>query len=573
MIKKLLPLSVLLVSLGAAAQGDYSNGVFIVNEDWYGHQNSTVNYFDHSAADGEMWQYRVIQTVNPGVELGCTNQYGQIYGDRFYLIAKQEKDPGASIVGGRITVADAKTMQVLFQSTIIDPAGGSCDGRGYLGVDEHKGYISTSNGVWVFDTDAYVVTGRIAGSENPNTDSYGSLYFGQCGSMVRVNERVFVANQSQGLLVIDPEIDEVTDIITMEPINEREAELGNSTSAGIGSVVLACDGNLYLSIAKDVTGSGAALPYLMKVNPATLEVEVIDIPDGIYPPGNSWYAWTPDGFCASTVNNTLFWNGGENSWFTGTRIFRYDIDTNEFTKIIDLNNEPDNWQLYGCSMRPHPVTDELYLSLYHSFGDPTYCLRRSDANGNTLGQYDMITNYWFPSLPVFPDNEYPEFRQLATQEISQVEPTLISLSGLATDADNLDAAIVKSVKNVSSSAFTAQIVNGDLVVTPIGEPEEEDGSVELSINSNGHVITATIPLHFSGAGVDRIENPQIAAISVSGNKIMFAGCNGKTARIYTVDGRLVDTIIVMDDDYTYVASLPVGVYVVTAGANRALLRL
>ena len=63
---------------------DYSQGTFIVNEDWYGHQNSTVNFLTQ---DGE-WHYRVFQTENPGHELGCTTQFGTIYGDKFYLVSK-----------------------------------------------------------------------------------------------------------------------------------------------------------------------------------------------------------------------------------------------------------------------------------------------------------------------------------------------------------------------------------------------------------------------------------------------------------------------------------------------------
>ena len=81
---------------GDEAETDYTKGVFIVNEDWYGHQNSTVNYLLPDEEDGDCWHYRVIQAENPGKELGCTNQYGAIWDGRFYLIAKQEKDPGAS---------------------------------------------------------------------------------------------------------------------------------------------------------------------------------------------------------------------------------------------------------------------------------------------------------------------------------------------------------------------------------------------------------------------------------------------------------------------------------------------
>lgn len=144
-------ISVLLTAVAsaiAASGADYTRGIIWVNEDWYGHQNSTVNYLKPDDPDGNYWEYRVIQAENPGMELGCTNQYGALWHGRLYLIAKQDKDPGASITGGRITVADAATMKILHQQSLIDPSGAQCDGRGFLGVDEHKGYISTSNGVW-----------------------------------------------------------------------------------------------------------------------------------------------------------------------------------------------------------------------------------------------------------------------------------------------------------------------------------------------------------------------------------------------------------------------------------------
>ncbi|MCM1067506.1 MAG: DUF5074 domain-containing protein [Muribaculaceae bacterium] len=390
-----------------AADKDYSNGVFVVNEDWYGHQNSSVNFLDPDDPEGDFWEYRVFRTVNPGHELGCTNQYGAIHHGRFYFIAKQERDPGSNVSGGRITVADASTMKMLWQSELIDPSGKQCDGRAFAGFDEHKGYISTSHGVWVFDLDNYKVTGCVKGTENPNgtsgggnTNSGGALYHGQCGSMAVVGERLFVAHQEYGLLVVNTAIDEVSEQISI-------ADKLGVDGAGIGSVVLAADGSLWLSVTADTGGLGEMLPYLLKVDPATLECEKVDIPEGISAPASSWYAWTPDGFCASAKSNTLYWNGGENSWFSTGRIFRYDIDNGTFSRIIDFEKEglPTPWKLYGCSMRVHPLTDELYMSLYQEFSSKLYILRRADAAGNTLQEYRMIENYWFPSLPVFPTPE------------------------------------------------------------------------------------------------------------------------------------------------------------------------
>ena len=404
MKKTITAIATLLIPLAAfAADTDYTKGVFIVNEDWYGHQNSTVNYLNPDDPDGDWWRYRVIQIENSGKELGCTNQFGALWKGRFYLIAKQEKDPGASVTGGRITVADAKTMKILFQSPVIDPSGKQCDGRGFVGVDEHKGYISSSNGIWIFDLDTYEVKGQIegtanpnAGDDKPNTDPTGGLYHGQSGSMVLTQGRVFAAHQSEGLIVIDTATDKVIRKIPLDIV---------AKDAGIGSVVLAKDGSVWLSVAKDVSGRGVSLPYLVRVDAKTLQTEVVALGDGSYGPANSWYAWTPDAFCASAVTNSLYYKAGSSSWFAGSQLYRFDIDTRTSEKIIDLDEEGEDWKLYGCSMRLHPVTDEIYMSLYHEFNIPEYITRRYTASGEKICDYPMISNYWFPSLPVFPQDK------------------------------------------------------------------------------------------------------------------------------------------------------------------------
>ena len=520
----------------AADNPEYRDGVFFVNEDWYGHQNSTVNWI----SDDWEWSYRIFQQANPGKELGCTNQYGQIYGGKFYLIAKQEKDPGASIKGGRITVADARTMQCLFQSDLIDPSGNQCDGRGCLGIDEHKLYISTSNGVWIFDTDNYKVTGMVEGTANPNgsdgkpnTDPSGSLYHGQCGSMVRVGNRVFVAHQSEGLLVVDPYTDKVTDVLTMKPVYDLLPDPGNAKEKkmpGIGSVVLAKDGSLWVSVARDIQGTGATLPYLMRVDPYSLATSIIEVPDGYFPPSNSWYAWTPDGFCASTQNNVLYWNGGSNSWFSGAKVFKYDIDKNEFSKIIDLDKEAEEqgldsktrWNIYGCSMRVHPVTDRLYISLFHNFQNPTYKLRVTDGDGKSIKEVDMISNYWFPSLPVFPDNYAPQAHDPGIMYVSCLAPTRIPVKGLFTDLDTMESAIVVSVTGVSDSdVFSAEVINGDIVTTPLDIRDGESGEIYLTANSNGEIADMTLDVRFSSSGIDDFASDleEASYYSIDGQKL------------------------------------------------------
>lgn len=422
-------LTVMALSI-TAQEADYTKGIIWVNEDWYGHQNSTVNYLLPDDPEGNFWKYRIIQSENPGKELGCTNQYGAIWNGRLYLIAKQDKDPGATITGGRITVTDATSMKILHQQSLIDPSGAQCDGRGFIGVDEHKGYISTSNGVWIFDLDTYTVTGQVEGSANPNaggdndkpnTDPTGSLYHGQSGMMVAAAGKIFVAHQQFGLLVVDPVTDKVTKTLSMDIVQE---------GAGIGSIVKSKDGFLWLSIAKNLQGTGAFLNYIVRLDPESLTYEIIDIPEGMYPPSNSWYAWTPDAFVASNVQNCLYWKGGPNRWFTGTKIYKFDCDTREQTLFIDLEEEDANWKLYGCAIGVHPKTDEIFMALYHEFGTPTYITRRYSPQGEKIRDYEMIMNYWFPSLPLFPQSQPDSGIEDIPVDINNSVGNLYALNGV-----------------------------------------------------------------------------------------------------------------------------------------------
>lgn len=487
---------------------DYTKGTFIVNEDWYGHQNSTVNFLTD---EGE-WVYRVVQKENPGVELGATVQYGAIYGDKFFIIAKQPKDPGTSIMGGRITICDAKTMKVLKQieNIAVDDNGSSiADGRGFLGVDEHKAYVGTSNGIYVLDLDKLEITGSVGGAGTDSDDPYQQLYGGQIGNMVRVNDRVFAVHQKNGLLVINPATDEVEQTV--------EAPEG----WGFGSVVLSKDGNLWLSLAAS-SGSGQADTRIVKLNPATLEQTVIECPEGIFGPANSWYAWTPDCFCASKQNNVLYWNGGNSSWFSGKTVYKYDIDSNTFSTFIDYNDDPDGWQIYGCSFRIDPVTDEAIVSLYKGYGDPTYVVRKYDNEGKQIAEYLMISNYWFPSLPVFPDNEAPVVADIAPVSLTTEDGTTVSLKDVATDADNMDAAIVKTVKEVSDEeVLKAEMADGDLVITPLKAGKAD---ITIQINSNGKLAETVVSVEVTEAtDIDAVE-----------------GVKAEETGRYTLDGKMLN---------------------------------
>lgn len=484
------------------ANTDYTKGTFIVNEDWYSHQNSTINFLTN---DGE-WVYRVVQKENPGVELGCTAQYGQIYGDKFYVTSKQEKDPGASVVGGRVNILDAKTMKMEKQIQTIST---NADGRAFLGVDEHKGYVGTSNGIFILDLDKQEIAGSVEGTTNGGGSAYDQLYSGQIGSMIRVNDRIFAVHQKSGLLVIDANTDKV------------EQAIAAPEGWGFGSVVLSKDGNLWLSLAA-TSGTGQADNRIVKINPNTLEQTIIVLPEGIYGPANSWYAWTPDCFCASNQQNVLYWNGGSSSWFSNYTIYKYDIDNNKFSKYLDYTDAADGFYIYGCSFRVDPVSDDAYVSLFKGFSDATYVVRKYDAEGKQLAEYPMISNYWFPSLPVFPDNVAPVIANpVGDLTLAADKTATIDLKDLATDADNFDAAIVKSVKTVSDVAvLDAKMQNGSLIITP---KKEGEAAVTIKVNSNGKLAETTFVVTVTPAtGIKNITTNgavEVARFSADGKRI------------------------------------------------------
>lgn len=549
---------------------DYAKGVFIVNEDWYGHQNSTVNFLTD---EGE-WIYRAFQKENPGHELGCTTQFGTIYGGRFYFVSKQQRDPGAKTTGSRFAVCDASTLALIKEFPYIatksvigkdgkDSLVSIADGRSYLPVDEHKGYIGTSNGIWVFDSDRLTIGGQIEGTGNPNEAGYGQLYYAQIGTMLRANDYVFAVHQQDGLLVIDPATDRL--VRTIQAPYEYDDTAKKEVQRGLGSIVLSKDGNLWISVTRNVMGDGSATNYMFKLNPYTFEMERIYFPEGIEYIPNSWYAWTADGFCASTQENKIYWNGyppTTGSWFTGYRIYCYDIDKKQFSMLYDVTKQPGDWRLYGTGFRIHPVTDELYCFLYHEFQDPTHELARISSSGELKQEYTMIQNYWFPALPVFPDKEAPVISQEMPRQVTLTgvgSPYRLYLGDKVQDGDNLSAAIVKSV--IACDNALAAFVRNDSLIVKATAPVT-GGKVTVQFNSNGKRITHDLSVSSEGTTTanEAIAQPLAIQLRLSGNHLFVTGEAVKRLSIYSPAGAKVLERAITSGEAVPVSGLAPGIY-------------
>ena len=448
---------------------DYTKGAYMVNEDWTVHRNSTVNFL---SKDGTF--------VYDHVEnLGVTACYGTFFGNRFYAISKQ--DGGY----GRISVCDANSTRVIKQINSID----GNEGRSFCGVDEHKAYVSTSRGIYTLNLDELTV-----GAAVKNADG-GDAKLGECGNMVRLGDYVYATEYGNSLRIIDCNTDRIAATIT----------------AKVYSITMSKDGQLWVSTDKGIS----------RVNTETNKLETISLPKGINVPANSNGAWCPDGLCASMQNNVIYWTSV--TWNI-LKVFKYDIDNNEFAKVVDLTNDADKWKMYSASnLRVDPVTDNLYVSLFKDWGSQDYAVRIYDNKGTQLNEYELTQkNYWFPGMFVFPDVEDPIAGKIEAVNVEENKDVVVDLAKVCSDADNFQAAIVKTVKSVAdNNVATATVKDGKLVVTGV---KAGNTTVTLNFCSNGISTTATVNVTVTQAtGITGTQTSadirEIARFTIDGKRI------------------------------------------------------
>lgn len=447
---------------------DYTQGLFLVNEDWYGWDNGTVNFL---TSDGR-WVYRAFRRENPGETLGVTTQYGAIYGGRFFFVSKQANNTAGTSTGGRLVVADALTLK---RVAAFDEIGG--DGRAFVGVDEHTAYIGTSSGITRFDLESMSLGEEIAG-----TASEGGLYAGQIGAMVRAGGYVFAAKQAVGVLVIDATTHTLHTTIDLPTIS---------------TLTLGRDGGVW---AADATS-------LVRIDVATLETRSRLLPDDCRV-SSTWGAWNAGSLCAAYRKNFLYFaNEKEN------QIARYHILTDELD--ADFFTLPDQGRAYvqqfqGAGLRVDPRNDRLIVTatqsgyLSHYMNNWVHVV--DGLSGELLGTIELEPYYWFPALPVFPDNEAPVIALPDRLSIGR-EPVKISLLEAVTDADNLSASIVSAVEVEDSSIATARISGYDLTISGV---KPGDTRLTLTVNSNGRLASKSIALHVTAASAtDRVETDPV----------------------------------------------------------------
>ncbi|NDV68670.1 DUF5074 domain-containing protein [Dysgonomonas sp. 25] len=420
-----------------------SNGFYIANEDWFGHDEGTVNYFTNSGSIN----YRAYRAANPGETLGTTTQFATIYGDYIYFVSK---------MGNRLVVTDKELKK---KAVITDL---SSDGRAFIGVSENKAYISTYRGINIFDIETLSVTGTISGIS------------GECGGMVLAGNRVFIINKSVGVQVVNASTDELEETIV---------------AGSVGNITQSKDGHVWVS--------NESAKTLTKVNPYTLETATIDISSANI--GNTWFAWNAGSLCASTQENALYWKTGKN-------INKLDVTTQQITTIYTLGSDDEGKALayYGAGLRVDPLTDKVIATVYRSGWGDSYSYNWVHILDNTGNVEKVITvkggtgaegtendnYYWFPAVPFFEDNNKPEI--LLNQIIVAPDATArINLNEKIVDADNASATIVKSFSWEEDDLLEAVSLEENTLVV---KAKSQTGKTKITIKalSNGQIAEKEI---------------------------------------------------------------------------------
>lgn len=565
------------VSVNAVADNSYEGGILIMNEEKIGNpQNGSINFFNPQGEGS--WSYRVFRQANSEKEIPGAICHAVSYGDKLYVVSNHPITAGSYDMAGTLTILDAETLGYINSVELVNSYEKRVLGRAVMPVNENIAYVSTTDGLLRYNYEDNTITDQFSQFHSPDgvasPEPYQYPY--QTGSMAKWGDMVYVASQSYGLAAIPVAKESDAKYLSLTDLFGGKLPEGITEANGIGSVVIGNDGNLWMSITSDKNATGGATPYIVKYDPATSEAVAIAVPDGIYPPANSWYAWTPDGFHASATENALYWNGGEISWFSNMMVFKYDIDANRFSTILDLNKEElpageNSWMIYGCSMRTSPISGEMYLSLFKDYALTDYILRRIDANGVKIADYQMSPDYWFPSLPLFVDTEYPVFEEIETLTLPSDKMSEINLFGLATDIDSPNAEIVYTIKSVSHDAqyFKAETDGRRLFVYP-GEGDSEQPLaywIEIEANSQGKKVVGRLQFSFSQSALENLnEGLKFAEATVKDGVLTMRTDAPMLAEIYTPAGRQIMTIQVETGETVYnLLGLSSGLYILRLG--------
>lgn len=503
---------VALAVASATLNAQNANGAYLLSEGMYG--NSSGKLFWLATPSSEL-------ELKEGLGFGETSPFATIYADKLFVTSKQSGNYG----GGLLSIFDTKNLTGLATFTTLSDDGHNYDGRMFYGINESKGYLGTSNGIFVIDIENNELVKFIEGTDcgygvGESIDGgwyqYDS-YWNQVGAMVRVGNNVFVSQQNRGILIIDADTDEIVDIIDAGPYG-----------GSFGDLVQSKDGFLWTTVCSQENYSYDHTPYtnkLVKINPYTYSVEVLEMTNQI---SVSWSTYRTPIMQASKEQNRIFWRSV--SYFDWVsyeqiglpQICYYDIDTATEGVLIDFSQINPSYSIYsGFSVDPE--TGNVYVPVASNGSYGPWYLYVFDSKGEQLAEISIPIGDWddYPSIVFFTDDYAPEFKMQEEYVMKVNEERTFALTDIVADEDNNNAGIIVDVESVQDeSVATVMVHNGELMITMKGIGTTQ---VTLKANSNGKIARKTITLvddyTVGVSNVNKDNNAPIEYYNLQGEKV------------------------------------------------------
>lgn len=495
----------------------FTKGVYLVNEDWFGHNSGSVNFYN---TETSQLFHNIHRTPTDANTLGVTTQHGTLHAGRLYLMSKQDK--GSSVTeGSRLAIFNAATMQLIHKVDAF-PNGG--DGRAIAVVNDTLAYITTTSGLYTLHLHSLAIT---PSNIVPNTE---------LGLIQRVGEHILIQDITNDAIHFIYAPNQVV-VKTVAGHNFAVSKDGRIWVLETHSKLQAYDAT---SLAK---GQSISLP-------------ISTVRD---------FAWTAGSFFAGNTANTLFYVGAGSGFPAPTPLYRIKLD--EATPTPTLFSDPatiilNTDKIYGSAVRLRPEDDNIFMVTFKGWGDTDYDLIQLNAEGRVVRTVGLPPHYWFPALPLFTDSQAPVVASIANQEIALTAPTL-TLPLSATDADSYEAHMLFTATSAKPDVATATVAGQTLTLTGLTAGTSQITVVASNGGYKGYTAfmlnVTEVPTAIASATVK-------GQLNVAHGQITVNDLAGETLRVYTISGQQVLQTAVTSQHFTTALPEASGLYIIKVGA-------
>lgn len=341
---------------------DYSNGCFIINEGWFGHETGSISYYNYDTNSIEHWCYK---SQNFGDVLGQTSQSATLWNGKLYVCSKDNN---------QLVVMDPQTLYAEKSSGVL----ASYQAYEFIGLNEDYGVV-THNGYFtrVNLNTLEAVTLRTVGNTYAGTGS-GIAYQGKL--LLNLNKPSWGGGGNPKIYAIDIEALASSDITATSQVAYEELDI---TTNGGTRFVECNDGNVYT-----VETTADKKNNLVRIKP-DFTIEKTPMRDDYEP--SSFGAYREASFCGTPDANFYYIAGG--------KIYKATFANAAPTEAL-TDYTKDGYGFYGAGIRVDAARNEV-VAMYLT----------NDYQGNLLTRFNAETGekiaevtyegYYFPATFIF----------------------------------------------------------------------------------------------------------------------------------------------------------------------------